>query len=326
MGKTYLKIRGIYTTALTRLVLDMGYGIAQASHEIRERFQIPEQERTEDISIIDRDDRQGVRVVGKRALVEELIDRLWRFLIDMVVRGESAPDDRGSIGEEEVALDLEFPGAAKTVLDRLRDRVLPTLKNHHRLRVITSDVVDLLEGDIEKAPHRGTKVERELMDRFVFQPLRKYGVVRIEHVKPDGTVLNLREGEIVSLEGGTLILKRHFLQGRYDGLDSPIEPGDYGITEVRAGAWSLRHRYFTKGGTLKGEYRNVNTPIEFYPDRIRYVDLYVDVVRRGKDAPKIIDKEELESITRNGFISDDLKEKALEVSHQLLEQMRCTDS
>ncbi|NIQ38774.1 MAG: DUF402 domain-containing protein [Proteobacteria bacterium] len=326
MGKTYLKIRGIYTTALTRLTLDMEYGIAQPSHEIRERFQIPEQEGTGDMSIIDRDDKQGVRVAGKRALVEELIDRLWRILIDMVVRRELAHDDRNSIREEEVAFDLEFPGAAKAVLDHLRGRVLPTLTNHHRLRIISSHYVDLLEGNIEKAPHRGADVERELMDRLVFQPLRKYEVVRIEHVKPDGTVLNLREGEIVLLEEDTLILKRHFQQGRYDGLDFPIEPGDYGITEVKANAWFLRHRYFAKGGTLKGEYGNVNTPVEFYPDRIRYVDLHVDVVRKGKDAPKIIDQEELESITTNGLISDGLKEKALEVSHQLLEQMRCSDS
>lgn len=325
MKKTYLKIRGIYTTALTRLFLDMDYGIAQPSQEIRERFQIPGNKANEDISIRERDDRQGIQIFGRRALVEGVVHRLWETLLDMVVWRESTPEGCTGSEEEQVVFDIEFPGATKAVLDGLRARVLPTMRNHHRLRIIASEYLDLIEREVERAPHRQNRLEREFMNRFLYQPLKKHGMVLLEHVKPEGEILKLREGEIVSLGEGKLIVRRLFQQGRYDGLDLAIEPGDYGITEVIEDAWSLRHRYFSKGGELRGEYSNINTPIELYPDRIRYVDLHVDVVRRGKEAPKIIDQEKLESITRKGLISHRLQKKAIEVSRHLLDQLECSD-
>jgi len=326
MKSLNIKVRGIYTTALTQLFLDMGCEIVQPSREICERFQIPGNEVDEDVSIQDRDDRQGVRVFGEETLTEELIHRLWEVLLDMVVRRQHAePDDSAGATREGIIYEIEFPGATKAVLDCMRARVLPTLMNHHRLRIIASDYLDLIEREIERAPHKQVKLEHELKDRFVYQPLRRQGLVRFEHVKPEGEALKLREGEIVSLESDKLVIERHFHMGRYDGLDLPIESGDYGITEVTQGSWFLRHRYFSKVGELRGEYYNVNTPIELYPDHIRYVDLHVDVVRRGKEAPKIIDQEKLESITRNGLISPRLQEKAIEVSYYLLDQLEQSD-
>lgn len=322
MGKKYLKIRGIYATALTRLFLDMGYGIVQPSQEIRERFQIPEREATEDISIVERDDKQGIQISGGKTVMEEMIRRLWGVLLDMVVRRESIAAAPTQSGQGGVVWDIEFPGASKAVLDGLRSRVLPTMTNHHRLRVIASDYLDLIEREIELTPHRKNRLQHEFMKRFLYQPLRKQDLIQLEHVRPEGEILRLGEGEIVSLGEGRLLVKRRFHQGRYDGLDLPIEPGDYGVTEVVESAWSLRHRYFRKGGELRGEYGNVNTPIELYPDRIRYVDLHVDVVRRGEEAPRIIDQEELESITRKGLISHRLQRKAMEVSRHLLEELR----
>ena len=325
MRKADLKIRGIYATALTRLFLDMGYGIINPSQEIRERFQISAREATEDISICDRDDRQGIQISGRKTAVEELIHRLWQVLLDVVVRRESVPEDPAGPGEEQAVFDIEFPGATKTVLDGLRARVLPTMTNHHRLRIVASEYLDLIEKQIERTPHRQIRLEREFKERLLYQPLKKHGMVRLEHVKPEGEILKLREGEIVSLGEGKLTVRRQFGQGRYDGLDLAIEPGDYGITEVVEDAWSLRHRYFSRGGTLRGEYANVNTPIEIYPDRIRYVDLHVDVVRRAKEAPKIIDQEKLEWITGKGLISPRLQKKAMEVAQHLLEQLRWSE-
>jgi len=325
MRKVSLKIRGIYTTALTRLFLDLGYRITQPSREILERFQIPESDTDENVSIIDRDDRQGIQISGRRALVEEVIRRLWEVFLDMVTRREPTPESFAGSDKEQVAFDLEFPGATKAVLDGLRAQVLPTIRKHHRLRIIASDYLDLIERQIEHAPHRRDRLEREFMERFVFQPFRKHRVVQVEHVKPEGEILKLREGEIVSLEEGRLFMKRLFQKGRYDGLDLAIEPGDYGITEVEPDGWSLRHRYFSSAGEPKGEYWNINTPIELYPDRIRYVDLHVDVVRRANEAARIIDQEELESITRRGLISPRLRQKAIEVSHHLSDQMNTSD-
>jgi hypothetical protein len=325
MARPYLKARGIYATGLTRLFLDAGYGITQPSREIVERFQIPETKENEDVSIMDRDDKQGIQISGKKASVDQLIRYLWDVCIDMVVRRDSLPEGLTESEDIHVRWDIEFPGASKAVLDRSRGRVVPTMRHHHRLRIIASDYVDLIEREIARAPHRQDRLEREFMGRFLYQPLNKAGMIRFEHVKPEGQILNLREGEIVAFEEDELLVRRHFHQGRYDGLDLPVEPGDYGLTKVAANAWSLRHRYFAKGGVPKGTYWNVNTPVELYPDRIRYVDLHVDVVRRGKGAPRIIDQERLGFITRHGFISTRLQEKALGVSWCLLNQLRGSD-
>jgi hypothetical protein len=321
----YLKIRGIYATALTRLCLDMGYGITESSPEIRGRFGISEDEADQDVSIYDRDDRQGIRIMGSPAVVENLVHRLWETLLDMVVRHASEVESGVTPDGGQPFFDIEFPGASKAALDGLRSRVLPTVKDHHRMRIFASDSLDLVEQQIQQTPDGQKKLERELIDRSLYRPLRKHGVLRFEHVKPEGQEFELREGEIVSLSGGSLLVKRRFHQGHYDGLDLAIKPGDYGITEVTPNAWFLRHRYFTKTGEFRGEYININTPIELYPDRIRYVDLHVDVVRRMKEAPRIIDEHELKSITDRGLISKRLREKAIEVCHHLVDRLEISD-
>jgi hypothetical protein len=314
----FLKIRGIYTTALTRLVLDLGYGIAEPSREICERFKVPQNNVDGDISIRDRDDGQGIWVSGNEGPLEELIGRFGKVLLDMVVRRDPVPVDGVSSEPGTVAWGVEFPGAAKAFLDTQRARVLPTMRGHHRLRIVASDNLDQIERQIGESPHRRDKLEREFMDRSIYKPLQKNGVLGLVHVKPEGEVIALREGEIVSRKTDSLVIKRQFQGGRYDGLDLPIQSGDYGITEITPGAWFLRHRYFTKRGEFKGEYINVNTPIELYPDHIRYVDLHVDVVKRKGETPRIIDEDQLESITKEGFISPRLREKATNVSRKLL--------
>jgi hypothetical protein len=321
MRTPILKIRGIYATALTRLSLDLDYRIAQPSREVVKRFRISRNDEDPDISITDRDDRQGVRLKGKRQLAEEFIRCLWETLLDMVVRREVARQGCTKTEKDQVIYDLEFPGASKTALDALRARVRPTLRNHHRLRIIASDYLDLIEQQIELSPHKKTRLEHQVVERFVYQPMRKQGVIQLEHVKPEGRTVMLQAGEIISLEAGNLSLKRRFHSGRYDGLDLPIDHGDYAVTHLVSDAWSLHHSYFNKAGEHKGAYWNINTPIEIYVDHIRYVDLHVDVVRRKDEPPRIIDHKELESVTLEGFISPRLQHEALEVARRLVNQI-----
>ena len=319
MTKARVKIRGIYATALTRLLLDLGYAIVHPSQEIRDRFHITDGEPQENIAIVDRDDHQGVLIGGEMPVVKDLIRSLWETLVDMVVREIRDQDTSHRTTEEEPgSFDIEFPGASKAALDELRGRVVPTMIHHHRLRIIASNHLDLIESQIERKPHTKNKLERELIRGLVFQPLEKGGLIRIDHVKPEGQVLKLRQGEIVSLEPERLSMRRSFHTGRYDGLDLPIEPGDYGITEVPLGGWWVKHAYFAGKGALKGQYWNVNTPVELYPDRIRYVDLHVDVVRRVDQPPQIIDQRELESAVAQGLISPRLFRKALDVAQRLV--------
>jgi predicted RNA-binding protein associated with RNAse of E/G family len=67
---------------------------------------------------------------------------------------------------------------------------------------------------------------------------------------------------------------------------------------------------------------NINTPVELYPWGVRYVDLEVDVVRRGDGDPIVVDREKLRRITLEGFISPALEERAALVAEQMLELLK----
>ncbi|MEM0010684.1 MAG: RNA-binding protein, partial [Candidatus Bathyarchaeia archaeon] len=75
------KVRGIYTTALTKILLDNGFKIVQPSKTIKERFNLPEtigEEQQPDAEIFDRLDKQGVNIVGKAAAA----NRIASILLD----------------------------------------------------------------------------------------------------------------------------------------------------------------------------------------------------------------------------------------------------
>ena len=59
---TRLKIRGIYTTALTKFLLDSGYEIADPSAEIQGRFGLRQTRGLPKILIQDREDLQGIHI------------------------------------------------------------------------------------------------------------------------------------------------------------------------------------------------------------------------------------------------------------------------
>lgn len=127
-----------------------------------------------------------------------------------------------------------------------------------------------------------------------------------------------REGVIANTDSKGFVFRRSFSKGRYDGLDLPIQEGDYGVTEIREGAWTIKHSYFTKDNRLIGEYYNINSPVELYPYGARYLDLEVDVVCRAGENPFLMDREKLALLTRSGCISTDLETKALAVAEELL--------
>jgi predicted RNA-binding protein associated with RNAse of E/G family len=51
---------------------------------------------------------------------------------------------------------------------------------------------------------------------------------------------------------------------------------------------------------------------------VRYVDLEIDVVRRGNEEPFLVDREKLKKITAQGFISPALEERASETAIEVL--------
>ena len=75
MDKPNIFIRGMYSTALTKLFIDAGYPIIFPSTEIQERFKIPfrpSDSYSKDVTIRDRLDQKGISIMFKKKVWEQL--------------------------------------------------------------------------------------------------------------------------------------------------------------------------------------------------------------------------------------------------------------
>jgi len=184
---------------------------------------------------------------------------------------EGHPDEGipGKLLAGQGALVIEFPGDSKKALDHWRARCVPTEPGYHRTRSAPEAMAMPKPGDR----------------------------IRIEHVKAHSDLSVVVTGQVIQVGSQRLTVRREIKGvGVYDGLNIPKELGDYAVTEFRLGAWHYETRYYSRGGVLKGIYVNINTPIELYSDRVRYVDLEIDVVQRPGEPAQIIDEHDLQRI------------------------------
>lgn len=79
------RVRGIYSTAITKLLLDNGFEIVQPSLTLKERFRLDGKMESPDIDIYDRYDKQGVRVLGKAEAVQVFKSMLQNNFDDVVI-------------------------------------------------------------------------------------------------------------------------------------------------------------------------------------------------------------------------------------------------
>ena len=338
------RIRGIYSTALTKLLLDSGFEIVQPSEPIIERFGLSRDERQHvkrDLEVHDRPDRQGVIVTGKARAVDRFINVLRPVLDDAIYRDPllfrrdvellcaAGPVPSSIILEDSdarpdplIRMDVEFPGLSKGKLDEIRASVTPTVEGHHYYKAcggVISSMVDTAEMMLEEGcPRREVEA---LLEESVLSRLPKPGSrISLEHVKITGHHYDLGAAKIARFDrkNGRLILLRRILgKGVYDGLDVRKDPGDFAVTEMVMGEMSLRTRYFSADGEYKGSYINVNTPVELYPLKARYVDLEVDVCVWPSGEVRKIDHERLEEAVLKGLIS----ERLLEISNEEVERL-----
>jgi protein associated with RNAse G/E len=314
-----LKIRGIYATALTRFFLDQGMKVVSPSDAIIRRFGKAKGlvlVQSHDVEIMDSDDMQGIEVQGENASVDEVTTALRGKFFDAICRRKS-----------EGATEIEFPFSAKIALDEWRNRVLPTVPRHHHFRIIASDYVNLLEEKtLSGHPEKRESVGRSLEKSLVWDRFQEGKEIQIEHVKLDGRTIFLSEGMIVEKDygGKKLVLKRSRFKGRtkYDGLGIEKREGDYAVSEIHEGLWHYTHTYFRNDRTLIGKYTNINTPVEFYPDWVRYVDLEIDVVQLPDGRVFVTDEQDLEDRFKAGIICKELMETAKKAAFQRVETLR----
>ncbi|HKJ69600.1 MAG TPA: DUF402 domain-containing protein [bacterium] len=314
-----LKIRGIYATALTQLFLDKNFQITDPTGQIQERFGPDDAfqfDKPATVEIEDKDDWQGILLTGTLDSSQTVISMLQEELYDAICRKLRVRDNL-------IYYEVEFPFIAKSILDEIRNQVVPTIRHHHRMRIIASEYVDMVERlELSNHPEKREQIGRRLEQRFIWNVYRVGMPLAIEHVKLKGEVISLSHGEIreISPEDKHLILRRGDFSGigDYDGLALSTEAGDYAMTDVWERGWMYSHNYYRADDTFIGACYNINTPVEYYPDKIRYIDLEIDVVERTGEPPETIDKQSLQHYYEQDFISQRLYETALEQAEKIV--------
>ena len=220
-------------------------------------------------------------------------------------------------------VDVEFPSNSKRKLDELRASSTPTLSGHHFYKSCggkVSAVLEMAEKLLEKGQDRST-VEELFKEQILYMFPEAGSLVNVEHVKLSGLVLHLGQATVESLDDGQINYSRTMRSdGFYDGLGVVKEVGDKAVSETKMGKWCITTRYFSRDGKLKGTYINLNTPVEVYPNAIRYVDLEVDICIRPDGTVKVLDMERLEKALENQVISQRLFAKVTEIVQQILEE------
>ena len=185
-----IKIRGIYTTAFTRLLLDSGYRIADPSPEIRQRFKLGPAPKAADSLLKDREDHQGIDLIGEADGISRLLKTIQETLMDAVLlsfeplaKGEAELIDDLETSRELSHARLELGGASKEKLDGLRASVVPTLARHHRLRILHPRTLEKAENQLGKRPKSKSNLEKALFQEAILLPLRKADGARLEHIK-----------------------------------------------------------------------------------------------------------------------------------------------
>ncbi len=221
---------------------------------------------------------------------------------------------------------LYITSPAKRILDSHRSRVHPTVEYHHSLKAggfEESSLVDFSEESI-RLGYATSRIGLAIVS-YIVSNLRGRRIT-IDHRVPDGSRVSLGPFTVDSYsvedDGVRLVLLRTFkTPGILDGLGVEKRPGDYSRTIVDTRKWHVIHEYYSKDGRLLGVYANINTPPEVGFKSIRYLDLYVDLVKKPGGDPELKDVNELEKALQEGLITRELYEKALEEVESLARRL-----
>lgn len=274
--------------------------------------------------LLDVDIPEGWRIRWDRAAVDADIDTLRTALRRAADRAEVIRDALDEPARDEprrltaplAAAHVWFGRECRFALDDVRREVTTTMPGHHRTKAAAraaSAGVDLAEALCEPS------------GAFPFDVVtRQFGPnegdsLRVGHGKPDGRLIVLGTGDVVEWDSeGMIALRREMTPGgTYDALDATREAGDIALTKFHEGRWWYPTVYRDAEGQRKGTYVNVCTPVEIFPQMVRYVDLQVDVVKHRDGRVERVDDADLDADVDAGLIPGAVAEKARSVASSL---------
>lgn len=209
-----------------------------------------------------------------------------------------------------------FGRESRFALDEIRRAATGTMSGHHRIKAATAEASTAV--DFVEAICAGAATESEFPFEVVTQQFgpREGDRVHIGHGKPDGRLIDLGVGEVTERTADGQVTVRREMSGRgtYDALGTKRERGDTAVTKFKEGRWWYPTVYRTETGESKGTYVNICTPVEVFPETIRYVDLHVDVIKHPDGTVERVDSDELDAAIAARKISEPLGQKARTVA------------
>jgi len=246
-----------------------------------------------------------------------------KILADLDNAASKLSNLKGDVAVGESLAFVVFTRSSLRYLDSLRRQVVPTTLHHHQMKLCGIDerIVDTL--DFISSRVELSQLERAL-DDYLLQMLASQRSAVIVHSKPWEEYLEIGPLEIlgvISTQHGAAVvgLREIRAQGVYDGLEVPKEVGDKAYTFVFLDKPYTIHVYTSSDGRLKGVYINVNTPPIVCSDKIRYIDLLVDVVFRDEQL-KVVDLDEFENFLKMGFDASYAEEVAKKALNEISER------
>ncbi|NVM04220.1 MAG: ribonuclease E/G [Candidatus Helarchaeota archaeon] len=264
---------------------------------------------------------------NENILIEE-IDRLTETS-NLILKKFRELESPGVVYEGTPTFNAEFPSITKSQLDNIRSEIenISTIPYHHYYKIFGENfsfLINFAEELIHKIPQNKDKIIQETQNYFKQFFPNENDLVKIYHVKIDGRIFFLSPGHVISFDKNNGIIKlRRELGGRgksyYNGIGAIKEAGDYAILDCHFGDWFIKTEYFSKNHQSKGNYWNINTPIELYinPFRLQYVDLEIDLVKRVDGEIQILDEEKLDRVFEENYLSKKLKDIAFEKLYEL---------
>ena len=287
------------------------------------------------VDLLGLDPPEGWRAVWKPAAVDAGTDELESGLSRAVdaadglaaaveaAGGTGVLEEASRLRDEPVAMPnagawVWFGRESRFALDDRRREVTATMPGHHRVKAGAADAsagVDFAEALCDPDPDAAFPFE---VVTDAFGPADG-DTVRLEHGKPDGRMITLGEATVTAVEAdGSVTVEREMTGGgTYDGLGVSREAGDIAETNLKEGRWWYPTTYRGRDGAVRGTYVNVCTPVEVFPDAVRYVDLHVDVVKHVDGTVERVDDGVLQESVAAGNTPEALAEKARSVATAL---------
>jgi Rne/Rng family ribonuclease len=159
-----VRIRGIYSTALTKVLAERGYGICQVSHLIRNRLDIKSLDQPPDIDIRHTYNRQGISIVANADVLETFLEDLRQAFVDVFII-PSGIDLYGiykgrNLGKGEI----DMGGLVGYLEERTSERDVLVQVSEIRNRPILTSRISFSGKYAILIPQEGVKISRKVED------------------------------------------------------------------------------------------------------------------------------------------------------------------